>query len=210
MFLSPIKAIPSHYLARLIAPTKKVQSLGLMRLTRRINVFPCFKDYADFSYPGALVKWTLPVHLLLIAIAIKSLLVHISQENSCFPSVFDLKAWISGLANVFHTLLQFITYCASFCYPLRKVQPPVLSVGDQCTGPLGVDGLLTESRSSWTGQETTRRTAKICMDALGHFSALAMLLQSWKWQNIYMWLIEAAKETVMYSLSLLLPQGVKV
>lgn len=148
MFLSPIKAIPSHYLARLIAQTKKVQSLGLMRLTRRINVFPCFKDYAVFSYPGALVKWTLPVHLLLIAIAIKSLLVHISQENCCFPSVSDLKAQISGSANVFHTLLQFITYCASLCYPLAKVQPPVLSVGDQCTGPLGVGVLLTESRSS--------------------------------------------------------------
>lgn len=56
MFLSPIKAIPSHYLARLIAQTKKVQSLDLMRLTRRINVFPCLKDYADFSYPGVIVK----------------------------------------------------------------------------------------------------------------------------------------------------------
>lgn len=146
MFLSPIKAIPSHYLARLIARTKKVQSLPLMRLTRRINVFPCFKDYADFSYPLALVKWTLPEHPALIAIAIKSLLVHISQEKCCFPSVSDLKAQISGSARVFHTLLQFIMHCTSLCYPLAVVQSPVFLVDDQWAGPLGVSGLLTEPR----------------------------------------------------------------
>lgn len=151
MFLSPIKAIPSHYLARLIARTKKVQSLPLMRLTRRINVFPCFKDYADFSYPGALVKWTLPEHPLLIAIATKSLLVHISRENCCFPSVADLNAQISGSSNVFHTLLQFIMHCTSLCHPLAVVQSLVFSVGDHWAGPLGVNGPLPEPQCDVPG-----------------------------------------------------------
>lgn len=35
------------------------------------------------------------------------------------------------------------------------------------------------------GQETTRRTDKICLDALGHFAALVMLLRSGKWQNLF-------------------------
>lgn len=35
------------------------------------------------------------------------------------------------------------------------------------------------------GQETVRRTNKICLVALGHFAALAMLLRSGKWQNLF-------------------------
>lgn len=45
------------------------------------------------------------------------------------------------------------------------------------------------------GQETTRRTDKICLDALGHFAALVMLLQSGKWQNLFREAIDAINQS---------------